>query len=218
MSYVFRPAVVLRFIVLLSLVTFGPRYAPASNWLTMPSTYTHDPSTGARVSQYSPIAAPTAAVVSNFQTSGYTHTRSSLAYGQSADNYHRVEQWGAPVRPYGEWRFPNRPYSSPYPNWGPPYAGLNLGLGGVYPGQNFPGQPYPGSGYPGFGVGPSYGPGSGYSGYPDGPENGPGHPGHSNRGLLRPETASPLNPYPSGPGSPYPVAPYYDGYYPVYRE
>ena len=39
------------------------------------------------------------------------------------------------------------------------------------------------------------------------------------RGRYRPNPQpSPFNPYPSGVGTPYPVAPYYDGYYPVYRD
>jgi len=107
--------------------------ADAADWLTLPSTYSHDPQTGMRVSQFAAAEPAVAPGAPNFRSSGYTHTRSTLAYGQSADNYHRVEEWGAPVRPYGEWRFPYRPYSTPYPNWGPPYAGLNLGLGGFGP-------------------------------------------------------------------------------------
>ncbi len=31
--------------------------------------------------------------------SGYRHTRSTLQAGFSSDNYHSVEQWGAPIRP-----------------------------------------------------------------------------------------------------------------------
>lgn len=196
----------------------------ANDWLTLPSTYSHDVH-GVRVTQYAPIDAPTAASVSNFRTSGYTHTRSSLNYGQSADNYHRVEEWGEPVRPYGEWRFPNRPFATPYPNWGPPYAGLNLGFpfpvpygpgyGGGYghgrgsypPGSHGGGNGWQGNGPPGSGSHPGSYPGGG---------GWPGNPPHFN-GTNYP--ASPLNPYPAGgPGSPYPVAPYYDGYYPNYRE
>ena len=110
----------------------------ANDWLTLPSTYSHD-DRGARVGQFAPINAPAVASVSNFRSSGYTHTRSSLNYGQSADNYHRVEEWGDPVRPYGEWRFPYRPFSTPYPNWGPPFAGLNLGFPFVGPYGSFGG-------------------------------------------------------------------------------
>lgn len=100
-----------------------------ADWLTLPSTYSHDPASGERVSQYARVEAPPAPSAPNFRTSGYTHTRSNLQYGQSADNYHRVEKWGDPVRPYGEWQFPYRPYSSPYPNWGAPFASSNFGFG-----------------------------------------------------------------------------------------
>lgn len=196
--------------------------ASAADWLVLPSTYSHDPETGKRVSQYSPIQPPTAPGVSNFRSSGYTHTRSTLNYGQSADNYHRVERWGDQVRPYGEWRFPYRPYSTPYPNWGTPYAGLNLGFGYGY------GAPY------GTGYNQRFGPAGGHPGGPSQPGD-PGdpnqQPGQSDwrrhrdfdrwpldRRLGSPGPSSPGNPYPAGPGSPYPVAPYYDGYYPNYRD
>lgn len=182
--------------------------AVAADWLTLPSTYTHHPATGARVEQYAQVAAPAAPQVSNFRSSGYTHTRSSIAYGQSADNYHRVEAWGDPVRPYGEWRFPNRPFSTPYPNWGPPFAGLNIGVVGPGFGFGQSGFGQPGFGQPGFGGVPGYQPGLPPGGYIGRPRI-PGNPAGG---------ANPLNPYPAGPGTPYPVAPYYDGYYPVYRD
>lgn len=213
--------------------------SPADDWMTLPSTYSHD-ETGQRVTQYQPIAAPAAPGVSNFRTSGYTHTRSSLNYGQSADNYHRVEEWGDPVRPYGEWRFPYRPFSTPYQNWGAPYAGLNLGVGfgGGY-GNGFPngGRGNGGYGRPGNGPGGRPGgPGGGVGPGPGGPGN--GGPGNGIRfprsqydpinpdGIFRerqdrfgrPSDPNLFQPYPSGPGTPYPVAPYYDGYHPVYRD
>lgn len=222
--------------------------APATasaDWLTMPSKFTHDPVTGARVDQYTPVAAPEAPQVANFRSSGFTHTRSSIIFGQSADNYHRVEEWGDPVRPYGEWRFPFRPFSTPYPNWGPPFAGLNIGVGGPgfgfgqpgfgqpgfgqpgfgqpgfgqpgfgqpgfgQPGFGQPGFGQPGFGQPGFGQQPGFG--GGFGNQPGGFFGGGGFPGNPAAG------ASPFNPYPAGPGTPYPIAPYYDGYYPVYRE
>lgn len=212
---------------LLLAVILSSSVVRANDWLTLPSTYSHDPQ-GNRVTQYAPIEAPTVAAAANFQTSGYTHTRSSLNYGQSADNYHRVEEWGAPVRPYGEWRFPYRPFSTPYPNWGPPYAGLNLGYPlavpyGPYPGGGG-GYPPGGPSHPGMGHGGGHGDG-GYHG------GGWGHSG-SERGRLgggrwptdryryqgSGASPSPLNPYPTGPGSPYPVPPYYDGYHPNYRQ
>ena len=110
----------------LTLVVATHRGAEGADWLTAASTYSHD-AYGQRVWQHQPVATPSVAAGPPLRTSGYTHVRSSINYGQSADNYHRVEAWGDPVRPYGEWRFPYRPFSTPYPNWGPPYAGANFG-------------------------------------------------------------------------------------------
>ena len=195
--------------------------AEANDWLTLPSSFSHDVH-GVRVAQYAAIDAPTVAATPPLQTSGYTHTRSSLNYGQSADNYHRVEEWGAPVRPYGEWRFPYRPFSTPYPNWGPPYAGLNLGLPFPYFGG--------GRGNGGHWGGGNWGGGNwGGGNWGNRP---PTRRGTRERGSLgggrwpsdryrfdgRNFPASPLNPFPAGPGSPYPVAPYYDGFYPNYTQ
>ena len=157
-------------VVFLTVIALSP-LAEAADWLTMPSRYSHNPSTGQRVTQYTKIQAPSVPQPSNFRTSGYTHTRSSLNYGQSADNYHRVEQWGDPVRPYGEWRFPYRPYSTPYPNWGPPYAGLNLGGGYYGPYGPSPYDPYQGGGLDPGGRYPTTGP-RGRGNYPT-PNRGP---------------------------------------------
>ncbi|MEM1224415.1 MAG: hypothetical protein AAGJ40_01895 [Planctomycetota bacterium] len=174
-----------------------------ADWLTLPGSYSHDALTGQRLTQYAPVEAPVVAQVSNFRSSGYTHTRSSLNYGQSADNYHRVEAWGDPVRPYGEWRFPFRPYGTPYPNWGPPLAGLGgigIGAGFVTPPIGFAPLPADAGGQP--------------------PGSTPPATGFRNR-FRRPNPAAGTNgfaPYPSGRGTPYPVAPYYDGYHPNYRD
>lgn len=219
------------FCLVLIVAGFVPSYA--TDWLTMPSTYTHD-ATGQRVSQYQELPAPAAPGVSNFRTSGYTHTRSSLNYGQSADNYHRVEEWGDPVRPYGEWRFPYRPFSTPYPNWGAPYAGFNLGLGGFgggfgYGGSGRPGVGRPGVGRPGVGRPPVQPPGGGAGPVIDptvprfprsqyDPINPDGIFRERQDRFGRPSDPNLFQPYPAGPGTPYPVAPYYDGYFPVYRD
>ena len=124
--------------------------ADGADWITAPSYYTHDPATGQRVDQYSPIGPFYTYARPDFTRSGYRHLRSSIQVGNSADHMHVVEEWGQPVRPYGEWRFPFRPYSVPYAAWGPPFAGLgNSGFfpyppaavpNGVMPGGG--GQPY----------------------------------------------------------------------------
>jgi hypothetical protein len=96
------------------------------------------------------------------------HVRSSVQAGGSASHTHIVEQWGNnPVRPYGEWRFPYRPYSAPYSEWGPP----NNYLGG---------RPFIGGGFGGrAGIGPGAGIGLGQQGInrniaPYAPRNYPG--------------------------------------------
>jgi hypothetical protein len=183
----------------------------AGDWLTAPSFYTHDQATGQRVNQHTPPPESIIPQSPSFQTSGYSNYRSTLQFGQSADNYHRVEQWGPPVRPYGEWRFPYRPYSAPYDQWGPPFGGLNVGVGGGF-GGNFGG---------GFGVRPPFAGDDYYGdqGFPgDTDPRNPAGPGFGwrfpNQGF--PAQPFPSDPYPSGPGQAYPVPPYADGFYPDY--
>ncbi|MFV1964287.1 MAG: hypothetical protein ACC628_02600 [Pirellulaceae bacterium] len=131
----------------------------ANDWITAPSYYTHDPQSGERVRQYTPIGPFYTYGQSNYRKSGFRHSRSSIQVGQSADNLIVTEKWGDSVRPYGEWRFPYRPYSVPYPLWGPPYGGLGYGSGyGSY-----------GSGYGSYGSGDGpYGSGDGQHGSGDG--------------------------------------------------
>lgn len=117
-------------IVLIAGLLLGSMGSAEADWLSLPSRYTHDPLTGERVNQFAAEEPAFAPHVSNFRSSGHTHIRSSIQFNQSSDNYHRVEEWGDPVRPYGEWRFPYRPYSVPYPAWGAPFAGLGDGFYG----------------------------------------------------------------------------------------
>ena len=142
--------------------------AHAADWIFAPSTYTHSPETGQRVAQYAPIPPVFTSPCPGYVESGYRHYQSSIrgAYG-SADHLHIVEEWGRPVRPYGEWQFPYRPYSVPYSLWGPPYAGMYNGGYGPYPYYGY-------GGYPGYG-----GPGGSGAGYPGGasPGGGSGGPG-----------------------------------------
>jgi len=146
--------------------------ASANDWLLAPSYYSHDPQDGERTAQY---ARPEPAFVYENPTylkSGYHHRRSTIRTGDgSLDQFHVVEEWGRPVRPYGEWERPFRPYSVPYQLWGPPYGGLgpiyqNYPYPGPYPGPGAagrPGQGGPGYGNPGRGGGPhGGGPGGGY--------------------------------------------------------
>jgi hypothetical protein len=140
----------------------------AGDWVTAPSYFTHDPYSGERVQQYSPIGPFYTYPRADFQRSGFHHTRSSIQVNGASDNYFVVEEWGREVRPYGEWQFPYRPYSVPYPLWGPPYGFAPYGAApyGFVP----PYAPY----------GPGFVPDGGFHG-PSGP--GPGHgPGHGRRG------------------------------------
>jgi hypothetical protein len=126
---------------------------PKVDWTTLPSTYTH--AEGAVVDQFSQGVIPTAHAHEVRQTSVYRHHRSSLQGAFSTDHYHRVDQFGAPVQPYGEWRYPYRPYSVPYQAWGPQLPqvlnnvnGFNRGIGLPWNG----GPMNPGIGFGGFGV------------------------------------------------------------------
>jgi hypothetical protein len=122
----------------------------AQDWITAPSYYSHDPQSGRRVSQYAPIGPFYQQTRPDYRSSGFWHTRSSIQAGGSSDNLHIVEEWGRPVRPYGEWRFPYRPYSVPYPMWGPQFYGFGFGQGFWPPlGPVAPhGQPGPYGRYP----------------------------------------------------------------------
>lgn len=119
--------------------------ARAADWIVAPSYYTHDPQTGERVDQYTPIGPFYTFARPDYRQSGYRHTRSSLQAGLSMDQMHIVEEWGRPVRPYGEWRFPYRPYAVPYGLWGPqlPPLGWGGGWGGPWGGGGGAPELYP---------------------------------------------------------------------------
>jgi hypothetical protein len=152
----------------------------ADDWMSWPSTYSHD-SQGTRVDQYAMPVEPVAPNRSEYSRSIYRNYRSSLQAGQSADNYHVVEQVGAPIEPYEQWRFPFRPYGVPYDAWGPqtPLTMIN-GLGvpgfpGPYPPQHHhhvpgsgttPGGGAPGGGMHGGGMHGGWGPGTGGPAWP----------------------------------------------------
>ncbi len=194
----------------------------ADDWMTWESSYTHSPQTGQRVDQYAQGEQPISPYRQDFSRSGYRHFRSTLQAGQSADNMHIVEQWGQPVVPYEQWRFPFRPYAVPYDAWGPqaPYGitngsfqfGVGGGNWGGYAGGQPPSRPGNGGGYgggrydaPGH-PGPGYpgqqpsGPG-GWGGYPSGGQGPSGYAPNGSRGF-------PLTPT-------YNNEPWYDGGYPT---
>ena len=231
------PRIVILTVSYFSLVCTG--VTPAADWLTHRSTYTHQPGTGQRVAQYQPIPSPTAAA-QPARTSGFTHLRSTLNYGKSADNYHRVTKWGDPVQPYAAFRFPFRPYGTPYPNWGAPLigSGTNVNIGnnaggggplidprlapggfidpvrrGGFGGGRFDGRDFGSNnfGRDGFGR-DSFGPDNFRRG-------GFGRDGFGG-GFVSPlqQPIGPLTPYPSLPLDVDRTSPIYDGYYPTYRD
>ncbi len=110
--------------------------AAAADWMFEQSTFSHNPQTGERVTQYARPAPAFAPNRPDYLESGYRHSTSSIVTPLGADHTHIVEEWGRPVRPYGEWQFPYRPYSVPYPQWGPQF-----GWGGYFPYAPY-GQPY----------------------------------------------------------------------------
>ena len=119
------------FLILIVLSFCIPCGLSAADWITAPSYYSHDPMSGQRVNQYSRIGPFYNTTRSDYTTSGYRHTRSSIEAGGSVDHLHLVETWGRPVRPYEEWKYPFRPYSVPYQQWGPqPVPGMGYGIGG----------------------------------------------------------------------------------------
>src|SRR5262245_53603713 len=139
----------------------------AADWATSPSYYTHDWSNGQRVAQYQPIGPFYYFTRPDYLKSGYRQYRSTIDLGNSSDNMHVVEQWGAQVMPYEQWRFNFRPYSVPYQQWGPPFGGLGGGTGNFpYSGGNGPNSIgfFPGFGFGGLGPGFGVGFGGGFGG------------------------------------------------------
>lgn len=178
------------------------------DWMTWPSTYTHDKQ-GVRVDQYAMPVEPIGPDRSSYQRSGYRHFRSTLQAGQSADNYHVVEQFGAPVIPYEQWRFPYRPYGVPYDAWGPQTpmnminaSGPNFGYGYGYPYPPvMPGTPGTGTGTGSTPVPPVV------PGYP------PGYGSHYGSGYYGPGMGGQYQPFGFPLQPQYQNQPWFDGTY-----
>jgi hypothetical protein len=179
-------------IAAVSIASATAAVARADGWLFKPSTYSHDPVTGARVDQYATKEPSYARADGGYLESGYRHTQYSLRAGGTADRLHVVQTWGKgeSIRPYGEWQYPFRagatpygpwgnpqgPWTTPFDSWVNPYGQWNqfpyLSTGPGYGGPSGPGPSSPyATPYPT--PGPSPGP-SGPTG-PSGPP-GPGHP------------------------------------------
>ncbi len=196
--------------------TVKPAKPVAMDWTTLPSTYTHD-QTGQRVDQYALAVEPQSTERPDFVRSGFRHTRSTLQAGFGSDNYHVTEQWGQPVRPYGEWRYPNRPFSVPYGQWGPQLPQVVVGgnqnqwnafgpMGHPHAGAgNGPNQQ---GGMPGMGGGPMMQSPMLPSGNGNGWGNGPGW-GQGGDWGVGGFGVGPGNVLPAGQDEYYPEAPIY---------
>jgi hypothetical protein len=105
-----------------AVLTLGCCAAAQAEWIFRPSSYTHDPATAQRVTQFARAETPQVRVDPTYQQSAYRHNRSSLRVGGSADHLHVVETWGQGenIRPYGEWLRPFREGATPYGPWGNP--------------------------------------------------------------------------------------------------
>lgn len=146
--------------------------ASAQSWLFKPSTFSHDPATGARVTQFAPKEPALVRADGTYLQSGYRHMRFGIRAGDSVDRLHVVQTWGAgeAIRPYGEWQFPFRAGATPYGPWGNPRGPWTMPYDSwVNPYGQWNRYPYSRRG-PGYG-GP-YGPGHKL---PPGPA-GPGQP------------------------------------------
>jgi len=169
-----------------------------ASWIFEPSYYSHDPETGQRVTQYSPLPNVYAPEDPTYQESGFHYTQEILrGPNGSVDGYHLIQSWGRgdQIRPYGEWEYPYRAGATPYGPWGNPQGPWTLpfdswqnpyGLGRlpnppwpVSPYNQLPApSPYGGNSYspynpaiPGTGYGPTpmLGPGAGPMQTPRGP-------------------------------------------------
>lgn len=183
--------------------------ASAADWLTAPSYYTHDLANGQRVAQYAPIGPFYYFQRPDYLKSGYRQYRSTIDLGNSSDNMHVVEQWGAQVVPYEQWRFPYRPYSAPYQAWGPPFGGLGGG-NGAFPYSGGNGANIIGGGFfPPFGFGGGFGGGGigGVAPFAAGGGMGGGGPGMGGWGGFPGNSSPPAVNF---------AQPWLDGHYPAY--
>jgi hypothetical protein len=165
---------------------YGPEEGPS--WVFAPSTYTHDPMTGARVAQYERKPPVEPLEDERNVTSSYRRTRTNLRGSDgSTDTYYQVQAWGNGRGGLdAEWeRFHDAWKES-------------VLSGGYYSGQTGP-YGY-GAGYgngPGYGYGnPGYG--YGYGGWNNGP--GPGNWNGPPNGWNGPNNNGPNGPPPGGNG------------------
>jgi hypothetical protein len=153
----------------------GPEEGPS--WVFAPSTYTHDPMTGARVAQYARIEPVEPLPDQRAVTSGYRRTVTNIrGIDGSLDQSYQVQNWANGRGGLdAEWERVNDAWQQAYltgsaysAQFGPGWGNGGWGGHGWGPGWN--------NGGPGWGNGP------GWNG-PGGPSwNGPGGPGGLQQG------------------------------------
>jgi hypothetical protein len=148
------------------------------SWIFRPSTYTHDPYTGARVAQY--MRTPPVEPLEDERaiTSRYRRSRTNLrGTDGSFDTYYEVQAWGNGrggidaewERFHNAWKesYLQNGFYNQSPAWGSPW---NRGVPSY-------GHGYPGNGYPGghgvWGQGGGNNPPNGPGGYGNGNGDGP---------------------------------------------
>jgi hypothetical protein len=132
-----------------------------ASWIFLPSYYSHDPDTGKRVAQYSPLPTVYRPYDPTYRESGFHYTQEIMrGPNGSIDALHMIQSWGRgdQIRPYGEWEYPYRAGATPYGPWGNPQGPWTLpfdswqnpyGLGRlrnppwlIFPSPNQPPTPY----------------------------------------------------------------------------
>ena len=188
-------------------LAYAAPYVPkADSWIFAQGRYTHDPATGARVSQYDEIEPVEPLPDQRLVTSGYSRSRSVVRGADgSADTYYRVTSYGNGrggldaewERFHDAWRG-STSAGGAYGGVAPGYGGFGYGpygggFGGGYGGGGYGGGYYGNGSPPPWNVtAPSYGYGSagpdprrldpdGADGYRDGVR-----PKESNREFFRP--------------------------------
>lgn len=159
------------------------QYEPVQpSWVFAPSTYTHDPYTGARVAQYQRLPAIQPLDDPRMVTSRYRRVTTNLRGSDgSLDSTYEVQNWGNGRGGLdAEWERFHNAWRDSYLTGG--FYNQNPGFVGGNPGWGWGGQPW--SGYPG--------------GYPNG---GYGMPGYGNGGWL-PNQGFPPNQGQPGQGFP----------------
>jgi hypothetical protein len=178
-----------------------PDPKPVADWTFFASTYTHD-GEGRRVDQHSQGVEPVIYERPDYQRSGFRHTRSTVQAGTSVDTFHVVDRWGPAVQPYGEWRYPYRPFAVPYGAWGPPTPYVNAQQSNFWPGGAwYPGAAHPG--HPGDGPAASAAAMGAMEGMGEGAGGGGGFPGGGFPGGGFPGGGFPGGGFPGGYGLPY---------------